>query len=138
MIIFIIILFVAIIALVGMVTFRAWEIKSGKIPSISTSRNIFPEIYFRHTEKIMLYLAKHTIQWVVLVVVKYWFIFEAKTKKWLNKKLPQIRLFLEKFSKKLVGLKKLFAHKSVIELKNKIRHVRERVKKEHEKEHTEI
>jgi len=125
------IFFVAIIALFGMVMFRAWEIKSGQTEKPVSLRNIFPEIYFRHTEKIVLYLARHTIQWIVLMVVKYWFISLTRTKKWFDKKLPKIRVSIEKLSKNGNGIKKIFAHRSVIELKTKIKHIREKVRKEH-------
>ncbi|MFA6251428.1 MAG: hypothetical protein WC603_02265 [Candidatus Paceibacterota bacterium] len=79
----------------------------------------------------MLYLAKHTIQWIVLMVVKYWFIVLTKTKRWFDKKLPKIRVFMEKLEKDSEKAKKLFTHRSVIELKTKIKHIREKVRREH-------
>lgn len=131
MTIVIIIFFIAIISLFGMLMFRAWEIKSGRIEKVISTRKIFPEIYFRHTEKIVLYLAKHTIQWVVLNVVKYWFIVLAKTKKWADRKLPQARIFFKNISGGNNKFKTFFSHKSVIELKSKIKHIREKVRRDH-------
>ena len=114
-----------------MTMFRAWELQTNRATLPIKFRKIFPEIYFRHTEKIMLYLAKHTIQWIVLMVVKYWFIVLTKTKRWFDKKLPKIRVFMEKLEKDSEKAKKLFTHRSVIELKTKIKHIREKVRREH-------
>lgn len=118
-----------------MVTFRAWEIKNGRATEPTTFRKIFPEIYFRHTEKIMLYWSKNIIHWVILYIVKYWFIISTKTKKWFDKKLPQIRIFFKRLSRDGGKIREIFAHRSVIELRTKIKHMREKVRRENGVEH---
>jgi len=132
MLIFIIIFFVAIISALGMLMFRAWEIKTSRVEDPSSTQ-IFPKIYFRHVEKIMLYLAKHIIQWIVLIIVKYWFILVAKTKKWGDKNLPKISEFFKKKTNNINEQRNSFVRKSILESKMKIRHIREKVRKDHEK-----
>jgi len=114
-----------------MVMFRAWEIETSRIPKHS-NRNIFPKIYFRHVEKIMLYLTKHIVQWIVLVAVKYWFIVYTKTKKWTRKNLPKIFKFLKKESKEVKKQSDSFVKKAILESKTKIKRIKEKVRKEHE------
>jgi len=128
----IIIFFIAIISIFGMMMFRAWEIKTSRIEKPLLKRKIFPEIYFRHVEKIMLYLAKHIIQWIVLMAVKYWFIIHTKTKKWAGRKLPKIYEFFKKKSKDINQQKNSFVQKAILESKIKIKHIREKVRKDHE------
>jgi len=128
----IIIFLVAIISLFGMLMFRAWEIRNSAHEEPIKYRNILPTIYFRQVEKIMLYLTKHIIQSIVLVVVKYWFILSAKTKKWVLKKLPKINDFFKSDVKKNVVPKKTFVGKAILESKIKIQKIKERVKKDHE------
>lgn len=132
MIVTIIIFLVAIISLFGMLVFRAWEIKTARLEKPIESRNIFPIIYFRQVEKIMLYLTKHIIQWIVLVLAKYWFILSTRTKKWIFKKLPKINEFFKTQTKKNVIPKKTFVGKAILESKIKIQKIKERVKKDHE------
>jgi len=133
LLILIIIFFVAIISAFGMLMFRAWEIKTSRVENTSSTREIFPKIYFRHVEKIMLYLAKHIIQWVVLIVVKYWFILVAKTKKWGDKNIPKISEFFKKKTSDISKKRNSFIRKSVLESKMKIRNIREKVRRDHEK-----
>jgi len=130
--IIIILFFIAIILAYLMLSFRAWEIKTLRAdPSISP-RQLVPEIYFRHLEKIMLHLAKHIIQWIVLVVVKYWFIIYTKTKKWGVKNLPKIYKYFKEKTKDIEQKEKSFIQKAILESKIKIKHIREKVRKEHE------
>lgn len=128
----IIIFLIAIISLFGMLMYRAWEIKTLQVEMPVTIGDLFPEIHFRHIEKFMLYLAKHVIQWIVLVVVKYWFIVSTKAKKWIGKKLPKIHNFFSK-KKELPDpfQKPSFVQRAVLESKIKIKRIREKVKKEH-------
>lgn len=132
MTIIVIIFFIAIISLFGMLIFRAWEIRTANIEKPLSNIEIFPKMQFRHVEKFMLYLARHVIQWIVLVVFKYWFIFSIKTKKWICKKLPKIYNFVNK-KKELPDpfQKPSFVQRAVLESRIKIKRIREKVKKEH-------
>lgn len=132
MTVIIIIFFIAIISLLGMLMFRAWEIKTSQIEKSLLEREIFPKIYFRHVEKIMLYSTKQGILWVVLVVVKYWFILHVKTKKWTGKNLPKIYKFFRIKTKDIGQQKSSFVSRAIFESKIKIKHIREKVRKEHE------
>ena len=128
----IIIFLVAIIILFGMLMFRAWEIKTSRVERPLSTTNIFPEIYFRQVEKIMLYLAKHVIQWIVLVTVKYWFILITKTKKWISNNSPRIHNFLKKKVKDVSLQNDTFVSRAILESKIKIKRMKERIKKDHE------
>lgn len=116
-----------------MIIFRAWEIKKiGDEKSLPT-RKLVPEIYFRHVEKIILYLTKYIVQTVVFVFMKYWFIFLTKTKIWAGKNLPKIYNFFDKKSGVDNSLPQThsFLRRAVLESKAKIRKIKENVKKEH-------
>jgi hypothetical protein len=131
MLITIIIFFIAITSTLLMVMFRAWEIKTSRFETSPNRRNIFPEIYFRHIEKIMLYLTKHIIQWVVLILVKYWFIIYTKTKKWTCNNLPKIHKFFKKRTGEITEQKNSFIRRAVLESRIKIRNIKEKVRKDH-------
>jgi uncharacterized protein YpmB len=133
MTIIIIIFFVAIVLIFGMLFFRAWEINNSHVLKPEASKKVIPEIYFRQTEKIMLYLTKHIIQWIVLITVKYWFIVSTKTQKWICKNLPKIDNYFKKVPKEIDDSKGVsFVKRAVIESKIKIRRIKEKVRKEHE------
>lgn len=116
--------------------FRAWEIRTLQINKPLPEHRVFPKLYFRHVEKIMLYLTKHIIQWIVLVVVKYWFILTTKAKKWGENNLPKVYLFFKGKPKEETEdkTKHSFVRRAVLESKTKIRHMKEKVRMEHEKE----
>ena len=133
MTILIIIFFIAIISMLGIIMFRAWEIKTNRVEISTSEKGILPKIYFRHVEKIMLYLAKHIIQWVVLMVVKYWFILYTKTKKMTKEKLPKIHEFFSKRPETFAPRKNSFVYKAILESKIKIKNIKEKIKREHEK-----
>lgn len=128
----IIIFFIAIITLFGMMMYRAWEIQTSRVEKPDSDKKIFPKIYFRHVEQVALYLIKRGVQWIVLVVVKYWFIVTTKIRKWAAKNLPKIFEFFRKKTKDLDQQKKSFIRRAVLESKTKIRHIREKVRREHE------
>jgi len=115
-----------------MMMFRAWEIETSRTDKQVSTRKIFPEIYFRHVEKIMLYLTKHIVQWIVLMAVKYWFIVFTKTKKWIKKNQPKIFRFLKKESKEVKKQSDSFVKRAILESKTKIKRIKEKVRKEHE------
>lgn len=132
MLIIITIFVITTLLVLGMLFYRAWEIRENKIEESISIHKIIPEIYFRQIEKIMLYLTKHIIQWIVLNLVKYWFIISTKTKKWIGKNLPRVHnLFKKKQNEN--GLQKTsFIRRAVIESKIKIRRIKEKVKNDHE------
>lgn len=130
--IIIILFFIAIILAYLMLSFRAWEIKTLQTEPTTSPRQLIPEMYFRHLEKIMLHLAKHIIQWIVLVVVKYWFIIYTKTKKWGVKNLPKVYKYFKKETTKISQQENSFIQKAILESKIKIKRIREKVRKEHE------
>jgi len=116
-----------------MLSFRAWEIKTLRANPTISPRKLLPEVYFRHIEKIMLYLAKHIIQWIIVMVVKYWFIIVTKTRKLMKEKLPKVHNFFKKTEKEINDPKKYtFVRRAVLESKAKIRRVKEKVRREHE------
>ena len=80
----IIIFFIAIVTCFGMLAWKAWEIRTSRVAIEENSKIVLPDVPFRHVEKNMLYLAKHIIQSLLLVIVKYWFISTTKTKKSLK------------------------------------------------------
>jgi len=132
MLIFITIFIVSTISLFGMLWYRAWEIQTKGVSNFNPQRNIPPEIYFRQIEKIMLYLTKHAVQWIVLFVAKYWFIIAAKANNWVTKNLPKINKFFTKKEKGQDPTKRTFVERAILESKIKIKRVKERVKKEQE------
>lgn len=132
MFLIILIFLIAIISLFTMMMFRAWEIETSRIERPHDSRKIVPELSFRHIEKIMLYLAKHIVQWIVLSLVKTWFIIFTKTKKWTKKNLPKIVKFFRRKSKDMEKKKDSFVRRAILESKTKIRRIKEKVRKEHE------
>lgn len=132
MIVFIIVFLIAIISLFGMLMFRAWEIRTSRIEKSLSTREIFPEMHFRHVEKIMLHLAKYVVQWIILVIVKYWFIIYTKAKKWAVKNWPKVYNLFKGKGEDTNPQKYSFMERARLELKAKIRHTREKVRKEHE------
>jgi hypothetical protein len=133
MIITIIIFFIAILVAFGMLSFRAWQIKTSQVVPVSeNSERTMPELSFRQIEKNMLYLTKHIVQALVLTVAKYWFILVTKTKKWVMDKWPKVHLFFQKKPVSEGPVKPSFIQRAVLESKSKIKRIKERVKEEHE------
>lgn len=134
MIISITIFFLAIILAFGMITFRAWEIRTMRIKEENIESKI-PEISFRHVEKSMLYLTKRVIQGVVLVIAKQWFIATTKTKKFVTDKWPKVSNYFKKKGSATNNTQKpSFFQKALIESKFKIKRIKEKVKREHGEE----
>lgn len=111
---------------IGMLFYRAWQMETAGRENFLVIRKLPPEIYFRQIEKIMLYLTKHAVQWVVLSGAKGWFKIKAKTNKWIHKNSPKIHKF---FEKKETG-KKTFVGKAILESKIKIRRIKEKIERE--------
>ena len=130
----IIIFSIAILSLFGMMLFRAWEVRQKESENPLPSRKIVPEIYFRHVEKIMLYLTKYIVQSIVLVTVKYWFIVYTKASKWIGENWPKMYSFFKKKEEdNTPPHKNSFIQRAIVESKIKIRHMKEKVLKEHAK-----
>ncbi|HLP86707.1 MAG TPA: hypothetical protein VK153_02420 [Candidatus Paceibacterota bacterium] len=128
----IIIFSIAILSLFGMMLFRAWEIRKIKDENSLPNRKIIPEVYFRHVEKIMLYLTKYVIQSIVLVVVKYWFIAYTKTSKWISENWPKVHNFFQKKPEdNTIPRKNSFVQRAILESKIKIKRMKEKVLREH-------
>jgi len=125
----IIIFFIAIIGAFGMLMFRAWEIRTSRL---IIDKTFTRELSFRYIEKITLFLVKHLIQWIILTSVKIWFLFVTKSKVLLQNKLPKVNKL---FHKKTTGdsRKLSFVERAVMESKIKIKKIKEKIKKEHEK-----
>jgi len=129
----IIIFFFAIIAAFGMLLFRAWEIRTDRLIPEEETEIFTPKLSFRYIEKIILYSAKHIVQWIVLSTVKLWFIIATKTKILLQNKLPKIHnLFKKKENSGTDSRKVSFVERAVMESKIKIKKVKEKIRQEHE------
>src|SRR5574343_357733 len=126
MTILIIIFILSIIAILGMLTYRAWQIESSGRENFLIIRKLPPEIYFRQIEKIMLYLTKHALQSIVLLGAKGWFTIKAKINKWIQKNSPRIHKLFEKKE----NTRKTFVGKAILESKIKIRRIKERIERE--------
>lgn len=135
----IIIFFIATIGAFGMLLFRVWEIKTSRIIVSEISEEKLPSrISFRYIETIILYLAKHAIQWTVLLFVKLWYLLVSRIKLIILDKLPKINRFFNRISKSDDPRKISFVQRAVIESKIKIKRVKEKIKKEHEEKEEEI
>ncbi len=131
MILTITIFFIALILAFGMLLFRAWEIRTNRIVIEEDKPKYTPELSFRYFEKIILYMTKHIIQWIVLSSVKIWFIVTTKIQFWFKNKMPKINKFFQK--KQNTDSRKIsFVERAVMESKIKIKRVKEKIKKEHE------
>lgn len=115
-----------------MLSFRAWEIRTHRVELQENAPSAVPELSFRHVEKNMLYLAKHIIQWIVLMVVKYWLIITTKVKKWIGENWPKVHDFFKSKEQSGSPMKISFFRRSMLESKAKIRKMREKIKEEHE------
>ena len=137
MIAVIIIFFIATIGAFGMLLFRAWEIRTSRLIIEEESQTQRKGLSFREIEKIVLYTIKHIIQWVVLFVVKNWFLFTTKIKVLIQNRLPKVNKFFQK--KQSTDSRKIsFVERAVMESKIKIKKVKEKIKKEQEEKEEEI
>ncbi len=132
MIIIIIIFFISIILAFGMLTFRAWEIRTSRLLINTESMQTYKKgLSFEEIEKIVLFSFKHIIQWIVIFIVKNWFIIITKIKRLIQNKLPKIHKLFKK-KPKTESRKISFVERAVMESKIKIRKVKEKIKKDHE------
>lgn len=133
MVIIIVIFFISIILAFGMLSFRAWQIRTARVSIPDNKDGALPNITFRHVEKSMLYLTKHVIQGIVLACVKYWYILVTKTKKSISDKWPRIHSYFQKNNElPSEPSKPSFFQKAILESKAKIKRIKEKVKNEHE------
>ena len=118
-----------------MLLYRAWELRTNRIIIEDEKTKFTPELSFRYIETIILYVTKHVIQWIVLSVVKLWFLIITKTKIFIQNKWPKIHnLFKKKECPLADGRKISFVERAVIESKIKIKKVKEKIKQDHEEE----
>ncbi|MES2931039.1 MAG: hypothetical protein V4665_04645 [Patescibacteria group bacterium] len=126
-----IIFFIAIITAFGMLAFRSWEVRTGRIAMPEESRSMrMPDIPFRQIERSMLYLTTYIVQIFVFEIVEWWFIITTRTRKWIAKTWPRFSTNKEPSSQ----IRPSFVGRAVRESKIKIRKIKERVKKEHGEE----
>lgn len=131
--IIIIIFFISIIIVFGMLSFRAWEIRTSQVNNeVLNPQNQIPELSFRQIEKNMLYFTKHVVQVIILTGAKYWFIIVTKTKKKVSDKWPQIHAYFQKKPESQKPGKPSFIQRAVLESKSKIKRIREQVREDHE------
>lgn len=115
-----------------MLVFKLWQIKTMRVVAPEENgKNKFPKLEFRHVEKNMLYLTKHVVLGVMLAIVKYWFIATTKIKKWIAEYWPKIHAYFMKKPELSGPVRLSFIHRTIIELKIKIKKIKERVKEEH-------
>lgn len=129
----IIIFFLSIFGAFGMLFFRVWEIKTSRINISPVEPPALKDLSFRHLEKNVLYLAKHIVQSIVFLVVKYWFIGITRLKKWVFSKWPKIknRLIRKQDEASKPGRPSFF-ERAVMESRVKIRRIKEKVRRDHE------
>jgi len=133
MTIVIIIFFISILVAFGMLSFRAWQIRTSQIAQVSdNNESHIPELSFRQIEKNMLYLTKHIVQVVVLTGAKYWFIIITKTKKKVSGSWPKVHAYFQKKPVSEKPEKPSFVRRAILESKSKIKRIREKVREEHE------
>ena len=113
-----------------MILFRAWEIRTKRLSS-DHSGTPPHKVSFRHIEKSMLYLSKHIIQGIILVIVKYWFIGTTKLNKWLCKSWPKLYSLFNS-DHDCSPTPPSFFQKTLKESKLKIRRIKEKVRRDHE------
>jgi len=131
----IIIFFIAIVGAFGMLMFRSWEIQNNKIVIEENREKHIPELSFKYIESIFLYTIKHIVQWIVLFIVKLWFIIITKSSIWLQNKLPKLNKLFKKKERNGTDSRKIsFVERAVMESKIKIKKVKEKIKKDHEEE----
>ncbi|MEY2671819.1 MAG: hypothetical protein RL687_236 [Candidatus Parcubacteria bacterium] len=130
MIFIVIIFFIAIITAFGVLAFRAWELRTGQIDA-EIAESPVQHLSLRQIEKIMLYLLKHFIQGLILVVVKYWFITVTKVSVWLKEKWPKVNDIFKKKPQSTVPQKPSFVTKAILESKSKIKRLKQKIREEH-------
>jgi hypothetical protein len=133
MIVVIILFFISIILAFGMLCFRVWEIRTGKIDTQNLD-NQMPELSFRHIERYMLYWTKRIIQWIVLSVVKYWLITVNKVKNLVSSKWPKIHSLFKKKEQSTEPKKISFVRRAILESKTKIKKLKEKIREEQQEE----
>jgi len=124
------IFFVAILTAFGMLSFRAWKLRTGRVSLEETRETPVPNLSFRQIEKTVLYLTKYIVVSTVVGTAKYWFIITTKTKKKAEESWPRIHKAFTKKPKDPSARPSL-VKRSVAESKIRIRRVKEKVKREH-------
>jgi len=129
MVYFLIIFLISFLVAFVMLSFRVWELNTGR-KKIEEKEITIPHIPFRHIEKNMLYLTKHVVQGLVLVTVKYWFIFVIKARKWVTENWPKVHNLLHKDPKEKTSKPMSFTKRAVLESKFKIKKMKQKIRDE--------
>jgi hypothetical protein len=126
----VIILIISIITALTVLYFRAWELRTGRT---TDTEKIVPvqHLTLRHLERIMLYLTKNVVQYIVLAIVKFWFIIVTKFKIWVKDKFPKLNSRFNKTTDSPAPQKPSFIKKAVLESKSKIKRLKQKIREEH-------
>jgi len=135
MILIIIIFLIAIISAFIITAYRAWQIRTLRVKNVENSTDITEKFLFRNIEKIVLFLVKNLVIGLVLIVVKYWFLMVTKTKKWLEESWPKVHKIFKRKPEEVEerAIKSYsFMRRIILELRSKIRKMKETIKRDHE------
>lgn len=110
----------------GIVSFRVWEMRTGRIEIPNYKISYKDNLSFRHLEKNMLYLIKHIIQSIVILLAKVWFVSKKKVKLWFSDKLPKINKYF-KIKESQTPKRHSFLKRAILESKAKIKKIKESV-----------
>lgn len=132
MIFYIIFFIIAIIVALGMLIFRAWEIKTMRVELQLNTKQRGLEFSYKDIEKTLLYIIRRIIFVVVLTCVKYWLIISTKIKKEVSENWPKIHKLFQKKPKEISPRKHSFISQTILESKARISKLKEKIRKEHE------
>lgn len=132
MIFYIIFFIIAIIVALGMLIFRAWEIKTMRVELQLNTKQRGLEFSYKDIEKTLLYIIRRIIFVVVLTCVKYWLIISTKIKKEVSENWPKIHKLFQSKPKAVSPRKHSFLSQTILESKARINKLKEKIRKEHE------
>lgn len=132
MIFYIIFFIIAIIVALGMLIFRAWEIKTMRVELQLNTKQRGLEFSYKDIEKTLLYIIRRIIFVVVLTCVKYWLIISTKIKKEVSENWPKIHKLFQSKPKEISPRKHSFISQTILESKARISKLKEKIRKEHE------
>ncbi len=121
---------IGILITLTVVSYSANEVKMGA-RQVNTT-NAPSELSFRKIEKVVLYYGKYIIQGLIITTVKYSFIAKTKTQKFLMDKWPKVHKVIILTTKKPILKTGSFISHTIKESKIKIKHIKERVKRDHD------
>lgn len=136
---FVTIFFVALVGLVGLFGYKAWQIKRGiiTIPREEPGKKK-PKLTLRLLEKVLVYWVKVGVQNLALLFVKYWLISTNWIKEKFFKRFPNARhWFYLKHGDPEKGPASLLLH-NVAEYKMNVEKIKKTIKQRRKKTVTEI